>query len=46
MEAFETPKPRLIPAPCRVLREASYDATFTVDTCALVVGIGVNLSQN
>jgi hypothetical protein len=39
LEAFETLKLRLISAPCMILPEVGSDATFTVATYALTLGI-------
>jgi hypothetical protein len=46
LEAFETLKLRLISAPCLILPEVSYDATFTAATNASSVGIATVLLQD
>jgi hypothetical protein len=46
LEAFETHKLRLIPAPCQILPEVSSDAMFTVATATSTVGIASALLQD
>jgi hypothetical protein len=46
LEAFETLMLRLISAPCMILPEVSSDATCTVATYALSVGIASLLLQD
>jgi hypothetical protein len=46
LEAFETLKLRLISTPCIILPEVRSDATFTVATYALSVGIAVFMLQD
>jgi hypothetical protein len=46
LEAFETLKLRLIPAPCLILPDVSSDGTFTVATYASSVGIATIMWQD